>query len=135
MDIIVKREVKKDAYTMGSLYIEGKWVCNTLEPHCIDWKKEQKVMGKTAIPEGRYQVERRESPKFGRLMPYLLDVPHFKGIMIHTGNAPAHTKGCILVGYNTIRGLMLRSKEAMGKLEKWIEQAENNNESIWIEVR
>ncbi len=135
MLIIVVREVMKADYTIGSLYANGRWICNTLEPHCIDWEKEQKVMGKTAIPEGRYQVEVKRSPKFGRKMPYLKDVPHFSDIMIHTGNAPAHTKGCILVGYNTIRGLVLKSHEAMEKVMNAIMYANEKEERIWCEVR
>ena len=55
-------------------------------------------MGKTAIPCGEYDVEYRRSTKFKKLMPFLKDVPNFEGVMIHTGNRPCDSKGCILVG-------------------------------------
>lgn len=76
------------------------YICDTLEPHAIDWSKEKKVKGRTAIPCGQYKIEYKRSPKFGRRMPYLVDVPHFQGIMIHSGNFPKDTQGCILVGVN-----------------------------------
>ena len=76
------------------------YICDTLEPHAIDWSKEKKVKGRTAIPCGQYKIEYKRSPKFGRRMPYLVDVPHFQGIMIHSGNYPKDTQGCILVGVN-----------------------------------
>ena len=76
------------------------YICDTLEPHAIDWSKEKKVKGRTAIPCGQYRIEYKRSPKFGRRMPYLVDVPHFQGIMIHSGNYPKDTQGCILVGVN-----------------------------------
>ena len=76
------------------------YICDTLEPHAIDWSKEKKVKGRTAIPCGQYKIEYKRSPKFGRRMPYLEDVPHFQGILIHSGNYPKDTQGCILVGVN-----------------------------------
>jgi len=134
MEIIIKRIAKKAGYTIGHLSINGRRVCDTLEPQCIKWQTEKKVAGKTAIPEGRYRVDMEYSPKFERQMPYLLDVPNFAGIMIHQGNVPNNTQGCILVGYNTLRGMVLRSREAMLKIEDAIKYARKTKQDIWCEI-
>ena len=95
---LIRKVFAKDR-TLGELHLEGTgYFCDTLEPHCIDWSKEKKVAGKTAIPEGRYKVKVGWSPRAGKNVPWLKNVPHFKDIQIHTGNIPGHTRGCILVG-------------------------------------
>ena len=95
---LIRKVFAKDR-TLGELHLEGTgYFCDTLEPRCIDWSKEKKVAGKTAIPEGRYKVKVGWSPRAGKNVPWLKDVPHFKDIQIHTGNIPGHTRGCILVG-------------------------------------
>ena len=58
------RNYKKDTYTIGNLYLDGTWVCNTLEDkdrglqQTMPLKKiqELKVYSKTAIPTGTYKV-------------------------------------------------------------------------------
>lgn len=132
--IEVKRKYKKANYTIGALYINGQWICDTLEPRCIDWNKEKKVPGETAIPEGRYLIEMRRSPKFERRMPYLKNVPEFTNIMIHTGNTVKNTQGCIIVGYNTIRGLVLKSRQAFDKIMERIDYALKAKHQIVIVV-
>jgi len=134
MEIIIKRIAKKKDYTIGKLSIDGKWVCDTLEPHCIDWATEKKVAGKTAIPKGRYRVVMRQSHRFGKDMPNLLKVPHFTGVMIHQGNVPKNTKGCIIVGYNTIRGIVLKSRQAMEQIESAIKGARKKKEEMWCAI-
>lgn len=99
MKLVLLRKKFLEDRTLGELYLDDMgYFCDTLEPHCIDWKKEKKVAGKTAIPEGSYKVKIAWSQKRGRLVPWLQNVPHFQGIQIHTGNVPNHTRGCILVG-------------------------------------
>ncbi|MGM9704213.1 MAG: DUF5675 family protein [Prevotella sp.] len=99
MKMILVRKVFAKDRTLGELYLEERgYFCDTLEPHCIDWSKEQKTPGKTAIPEGCYKVKVGWSQKAGKNVPWLQKVPHFRDIQIHTGNVPAHTRGCILVG-------------------------------------
>ena len=132
--IKVVRMYKKKEYTIGSLFFNGQWICDTLEPHRINWTLEKKTPGKTAIPEGVYELEMKHSPKFQRKMPYLKDVPHFTHIMIHTGNFPKHTEGCILVGYNTVRGLVLKSREAFDKLMERIEYAMSTGKKVIVKV-
>jgi len=135
MEIIIKRIAKKADYTIGVMKINGSNVCDTLEPHCIDWSKDKKVKGKTAIPEGRYRVKMSMSRKFGKHMPYLMDVPNFNGVMIHQGNTPKNTQGCIIVGYNTIRGLVLKSRQAMEKIEEYLDTAAETKQEIWCVIK
>lgn len=84
--------------TLGKLYINNEFFCSTIEDKYRDLSKEKKVYGETCIPFGTYKVIINMSPKYGRLMPRLLDVPHFEGILIHSGNTEQDSAGCILVG-------------------------------------
>ncbi|MBW1614434.1 MAG: hypothetical protein JRJ57_10790 [Deltaproteobacteria bacterium] len=103
---------------MGKLYINGVYYCDTLEDPVRDYNKdgdldderEVKIYGETAIPYGTYQVTATHSPKFRRLLPLVMDVPHFKYIRIHAGNSAADTHGCILVGENKQPGKVINSR-------------------------
>ena len=44
-----------------------------------------------------YPVSVTRSPKFGRLLPSINQVPGRTGIRIHRGTRPEHSRGCILV--------------------------------------
>ena len=107
MKLTLIRTSLQEGFTTGILYVEEKMLCHTLEPQRRNLSAERKVHGKTAIPEGPYRIELKESPKFKRVMPYLMNVPHFSGIMIHWGNSVKDTLGCILVGdradYDTLK--------------------------------
>ena len=59
MKIEIKRDIKGNTYTAGKMYVDGRHFADTLEPRAIDWSKEEKTLGKTAIPEGTYKVEMR----------------------------------------------------------------------------
>jgi hypothetical protein len=91
----LKRTTFTGKSTMGELYLpDGSFACHTLE----DVVRDYKIPKQTAIPEGKYEVIVGWSNRFQRLMPRLLDVPFYKGILIHSGNTPSHSEGCILVG-------------------------------------
>lgn len=118
MKIEVHRKYRKDGYTIGLLYINGKFLCNTLEDTdrglTSIMSKEQiaavKIKGKTAIPTGTYNVIMSYSPRFGKQMPLLCGVKGFEGIRIHSGNTAKDTEGCILCGKNTEKGKVTSSK-------------------------
>lgn len=111
------RKAQRDKYTIGHLIIDGVKFCDTLEDKVrdlidknsdgdFDDQGEGKVYGETAIPAGTYNVVVTKSAAFKRELPLLLNVPGFSGIRIHSGNTAEHSKGCILVGNNTEKGMV-----------------------------
>ena len=136
MEIELCRDIFAERCTIGRLMIDGQLACHTLEPHAIDWENEKKIWGKTAIPEGTYKVVLSPSQKFKRLMPYLLNVPHFNGIMIHPGNFANDTQGCILVGWQYYRDVfgVYDSKATHQILYHLIQEAEMRGEDVTIKV-
>lgn len=146
MNIILVRIAKKANYTIGKLYLNNEYFCDTLEDtdRCLTQSmdlnliRNKKVFGKTAIPMGTYKVTLDVvSPKYsqktwyvencnGGRVPRLLDVPGFDGILIHVGNDHTDTSGCILVGRNTQVGKVLESRDTFKKLynELWKHKSE-----------
>lgn len=134
MNLRVERLWKKPAYTVGRLFVDEQFFCNTLEDTVRDLSNEKKVYGKTAIPYGEYKVVYNWSPKFGRNLPRLLNVPAFEGILIHPGNTADDSAGCILVGRNTEVGRLTESRYTSDKLNVLIEDAQRRGESITIKI-
>ena len=135
MELILKRIAKKKSYTIGRLYIETEYFCDTLEPTWRDYKHgARKIMGCSAIPEGRYAVVITWSAKLEAWLPLLLHVPNFEGIRIHAGNTAQDTAGCILVGQNREIGKVLNSRTWLKKLKAKIVEAKENGEPVHITV-
>ena len=134
MNIVLKRIAKRDTYTIGQLYIDGQYWCDTLEDRVRDLSKERKVAGETAIPAGTYDVVVNISPKFKRLLPRLLSVPHFEGVLIHRGNTAADSAGCILVGENKAKGKVLNSTAWERRITEYLLDAQDKGEDIKITV-
>ena len=124
MEIKVKRIAKNPEYTIGKLYLNGEYFCDTLEDTDRGLKDSdslsditmKKVKGETAIPTGTYMIEITYSPKFNRDLPLLKYVKGFEGIRIHSGNDKKDTEGCILVGFNKEKGKVLDSRKTLDKL-------------------
>lgn len=148
MELVLKRIAKKKEYTIGKLYAREKvldeystgemltYLCDTLEPKWRDYAHgANKVKGKSAIPEGRYPVVITKSKKFGMWLPLLLGIPRFEGIRIHAGNTVADTEGCILVGENLKKGMVLNSNKCLKRVKEKIVEAKETGEGVWIVVR
>ncbi len=116
--------------------MEGaSYFCDTLEPTWRDYKHgAQKIMGISAIPEGRYAVVITWSPRMKQWLPLLLGVPMFSGIRIHAGNTAADTAGCILVGENLKKGMVLNSRIWLKRLKEKIVEAKARGEGVWITI-
>ncbi len=100
MKLYLPRIIFKEESTVGHLYIGTERFCYTLEDKVRP--SGVKVYGKTAIPEGIYNVVVTYSPKFKKLLPEILNVPMFTGIRMHGGITADHSLGCVLLGYNLI---------------------------------
>ena len=142
MKILVKRIAKRPTYTIGKMYLDGKYFCDTLEDTDrnisqstpIDTIKKVKLPNNTAIPTGTYKVIVNVSPKFKRLLPRLLSVPGFDGVLIHRGNTDKDTSGCILIGENKVVGKVINSTGYETKLVSILNKAQDNKEDITIEI-
>lgn len=153
MKLTLKRIARKEGYTIGRLYIDDnpKPFCNTLEDRergleqamPLDMIKRIKVKGETAIPTGTYELSMRHiSPKYSRkkafaftggVMPRLLNVPGYEGVLIHSGNTAADSEGCILVGENKAVGKVLNSMATFKAL--WSVLNQRKSEPITITVQ
>ena len=152
MELILERIAKRKTYTIGHLYIakepdgnnpglgqpltKGLQICDTLEPTWRDYAHGgRKIKGCSAIPEGRYAVVISWSPKMQKWLPILLGVPMFSGIRIHAGNTSNDTEGCILVGQNLKKGMVLNSNIWLKRLKDKIVEAKDKGEAVWITIR
>ena len=111
MKLTLKRNFKGPDYTIGKLYIDGHYFCDTLEDTVRPIG--EKIKGKTAIPAGDYKVIKSYSPRFKKILPEILDVPGFSGVRIHAGNTAKDTDGCLLLGLNKTKGAVLDSQTTM----------------------
>lgn len=150
MELILNRFAKKKDYTVGRLYVDNTYFCNTLEDtdrglmqgQTLEYIKSVKVKGQTAIPLGRYRVTMNVvSPKYSKRaqydfcdgkVPRLLNVDGFDGILIHIGNTNKDTEGCILVGENTQAGKVTNSTATFKRLYETLKKADGE---IWISIK
>lgn len=153
MELTLKRKYFKPTYTIGKLYVNGVYTCDTLEdkdrgltrdmPTTEIYKR--KVYGATAIPKGKYRVDMDTvSPRFGNRpwarpyggkLPRLVNVPCWEGVLLHVGNSPADSTGCVLPGFNKAKGKVLDSTRAFYDLmDKHLVPAHNRKEEIWLTI-
>jgi hypothetical protein len=133
MKLTLVRTLANDEETIGELYVDDKFECYTLEDVVRDFSI--KVHGSTAIPYGTYDVIISYSPRFGRYLPLLLNVPNFTGVRIHSGNTHKDTEGCILVGVKKGTHSILESRKAFAKLYNQMVFASQEGQPISIEIK
>jgi hypothetical protein len=146
MELLLKRIARRDTYTIGKLYVNGAYVCDTIEDRDRLFFGQGKIKGVTAIPRGRYEITQNIfSPRFGcknfykelcgGYLPRLLNVPLFDGVLIHCGNQSSDTEGCILVGRNTVVGKVTESQKTFTRLMKeYLLPTKARNEKVYITI-
>jgi hypothetical protein len=142
MELRLQRRFAGEDYTIGSLYVNEDYFCDTLEDTDrgltqempLEEIKRIKIPHETAIPTGVYKVVVNMSPAKKRMLPRLLDVPGFSGILIHRGNTKNDSSGCILVGENKVKGKVITSTSYELYLVEILLEAQDKGEEITIEI-
>lgn len=159
MKLRLRRIALKDTYTIGKLEVfhwgEWKWISDIIEDKVRDLNKngmfdngETKVYSESAIPYGTYEVTLDvKSPKYSNFkkypqyerydgyLPRLLEVPHFEGILIHTGNNASHSSGCLICGENKVVGKVINSTATFYRImDEWLVPAKQRNDKITLEI-
>lgn len=134
MELKLNRIFLGSSATIGELYIDKKYIADTLEDRVRPEGK--KVYGKTAIPEGTYEVKLTYSPRFKKILPEILNVPNFSGIRIHSLNKAEESEGCVGVGEwnGKDTNWISNSRIAFNELMSLLQKAANNKEKITITI-
>ena len=116
VNLLLIRDDFSDKSTLGKLYLNGEMFCQTLELPYLDNQRSI-----SCIPEGQYKVRLRtakESSSRDYLHLLVQDVKGRSYILVHIGNFPKDTKGCILVGQSRQQDRVNNSRFAMELLIK-----------------
>lgn len=138
MKLTIKRTITRNSYTLGKLYVDGVYFCDTLEDRdrgltqnmSVEQIKSMKVPGETAIPKGTYRVTLDVvSPKFskypfymqtcGGKLPRLIDIKGYDGVLIHVADGPKRdslVQGCIGVGNLSAEEYLMNGKKVFAEL-------------------
>lgn len=134
MELKLNRIFLGSSATIGELLVNDKHLCDTLEDRVRP--EGEKVYGKTAIPEGTYEVKLTHSPRFKKTLPEILNVPNFSGIRIHSLNKAEESEGCIGVGEwnGKDTNWISNSRKAFNKLFAILQEASDRGEKITITI-
>jgi hypothetical protein len=116
------RDAQRADRTLGRLTVYDAggvavYQCETLE---LPWRANRR--GVSCIPNGAYRVAHRRSARYGAHLDVLGEEPARSAVLLHAGNYPRHTRGCILpgVGRHDLDGDgaldVARSREALDQL-------------------
>lgn len=124
----LERLISTSEFTLGKFDFQGIRYYT-----CEDAIRLKKIPKITCIPEGQYQVIIAWSPAFKRQMPRLLNVPDFKGILIHSGNFAKDTEGCILIGHRLLTNGVADSREAYDEFFRHLKKV-LETEEVWLDI-
>lgn len=134
MELTLNRIFLGSSATIGELYVDGEHIADTLEDRVRP--EGEKIYGKTAIPEGTYEMVLSYSPRFKKILPEILNVPNFTGIRIHSLNKAEESEGCIGVGEwnGKDTNWISNSRKAFNKLFAILQEASDRGEKITITI-
>jgi len=133
INLVLEREIFTDKSVIGTLYLNGIRICDTLENPWLD-----NARNISCIPEGKYDVRlrtARESASRDYLHLLIKAVPDRTYILFHKGNYPKDTRGCVLVGMSSEQDVVYNSKLAMDLLMKEIINLGGTNINLIIKKK
>ena len=133
INLLLVREDFTDKSTIGTLYIQGNRICDTLENPYLDNKPNI-----SSIPLGEYSVRlrlARESASKDYLHLLIENVEGRSYVLVHTGNYPRDSFGCILVGLTRGNNFVKNSKDAMSFLMEEIVTLGGENINLIIKKK
>lgn len=139
MKILIKRDSFFPRCTIGTLSVDGKFICYTLEDKVREIAGQPvsswKIYRETAIPVGIYKCRDTMSARFKKMLPELFNVPGYAGIRIHTGNTNEDTEGCFIVGMFKKVTTIHNSLPALTLVKGLLAQAASSGQSVTVEIR
>ena len=116
--------------TNGELLLNGERICSTIE---LPWKENKSRV--SCIPEGRYELRNRYTPRFGNHF-VLMNVPGRSYILLHAANdALKEIKGCIAsVTILTGEGEGGQARSALAKVVSIVYPAFVKGEKVVLEI-
>lgn len=128
MELVLKRTYYT-AGTNGTIYIDGVKICHSIELPWLDNKPQR-----SCIPEGKYELKKRWSPKY-KDHYWLQAVPGRKYILVHpANNASKELRGCIApVLYLSGEGKGTFSRMALKSLQALIDEV-IEAEKVYIRI-
>ena len=152
MKLKLDRRWKKDTYTIGELFINGKKFSETCEDKDRGLKSTmslgeimaKKIYGQTAIPTGTYELKMTYSPKFanrawarkyGGKVIEIMNVKGYQGVRIHPFNTAQESLGCVAPGRNLEKGKVLQSTAYYTQLvDNYVLPALNRGEKVTLTI-
>ncbi|MEZ5357273.1 MAG: DUF5675 family protein [Candidatus Zixiibacteriota bacterium] len=119
----VNRTTETENSTVGNYKLSNSGDKNTLSGATLELPANKNLANKSRINAGTYNASLRTSKgTFNYPRIELSGVRGRSNIVIHRGNAPKDTKGCILVGKTAGKDKVNKSKAALTEITNYIEK-------------
>jgi hypothetical protein len=117
--------------TNGDLLLDGEKICSTIE---LPWNENKPQV--SCIPEGRYELKKRYTLRFGRHL-ILMNVPGRSYILLHAANdALKEIKGCIApVSLLTGEGEGLLARVALAKIVRAVYPELEKGNKVFLTIQ
>jgi hypothetical protein len=130
MEIVVRRVLGQQG-TNGQLFIDGRFVCYTIE---LPWRQNQRNV--SCISAGRYTLRDHRSPTFGRVAYVIGTQPDRDFVYFHAANnALTELRGCIApVTAITGEGRGTGSRAALNLFNKEVFAAFDRRQTVHLTI-
>ena len=141
MKIKIERKARKGGYTIGKVYVDGKYFCDSLEDtdrgvtQLMPFVPTGGANGYWVKPDtGLYDCTIQWWEKHKCYCPMLLRVGGFTGILLHNGMTADHSEGCVLLGKNNVLGRLDGDRIYMDALAARVMACQKTGEKVTVEV-